>query len=190
MVLVGRRGFSARCVSVCMFQMILRLRCVATLLACAIFCITPAVAADWPQFLGPTRNGVYPGADLATSWPKDGPPILWQRKVGAGFSGPAVASGRLILFDRVDDKEIVECLDAITGKAVWTFDYPTAYRDDFGFDEGPRATPAISDGHVYTYGAEGVLTCLDLAFGKKIWSLDAKTDFHVPKGFFGVACSP
>jgi outer membrane protein assembly factor BamB len=101
-----------------------------------------------------------------------------------------VASGKLILFHRIDDKETIECLDAITGKSLWTFDYPTAYRDDFGFDEGPRATPAISDNHVYTYGAEGVLTCLELTSGKKIWSLDAKTDFHAPKGFFGVACSP
>ncbi len=147
-------------------------------------------ASDWPQFLGPTRNGVYSGPPLTASWPKDGPPILWQRKVGQGFSGPAVAAGKLILFHRVDDKETVECLDAITGKTLWTFDYPTAYRDDFGFDEGPRATPTISDGHVYTYGAEGVLTCLDLASGKKIWSINGKTDFHAPKGFFGIACSP
>jgi len=152
--------------------------------------LTRASANDWPQFLGPTRNGVYSGPALAASWPKDGPPVLWQRKVGAGFSGPAVASGKLILFHRVDDKETVECLDANTGKTLWTFDYPTAYRDDFGFDEGPRATPAIADGHVYTYGAAGVLTCLDLGSGKKVWGLDAKTDFHAPKGFFGIACSP
>jgi outer membrane protein assembly factor BamB len=64
------------------------------------------------------------------------------------------------------------------------------YRDDFGFDEGPRATPAIANDHVYTYGAEGVLTCLELASGKKIWGVNAKTDFHTPKGFFGIACSP
>jgi hypothetical protein len=116
-----------------------------------------ASASDWPQFLGPTRNGVYTGPALAASWPKDGPRVVWQRKVGAGFSGPAVASGKLILFHRIEDEETVECLDAGTGKALWKFDYPTAYRDDFGFDEGPRATPAISDGHVYTYGAEGIL---------------------------------
>ena len=153
--------------------------------------VLQASAKDWPQFLGPTRNGAYTGPALAASWPKDGPPIVWQRKVGQGFSGPAVASGKLILFHRVDDnKEAVECLDANTGKSLWSFDYPTAYRDDFGFDEGPRATPAISNDRVYTYGAEGVLTCLDLASGKKIWSLNAKKEFHAPKGFFGIACSP
>src|ERR1043166_2946809 len=120
--------------------------------------LTRASASDWPQFLGPTRNGVCTGPALAASWPKDGPPVVWQRKVGQGFSGPAVASGKLILFHRIDDKETVECLDAKTGKALWSFDYPTAYRDDFGFDEGPRATPAVADAHVYTYGAEAVLT--------------------------------
>ncbi len=152
--------------------------------------LTRVSASDWPQFLGPTRNGVFAGEALAASWPKDGPVVVWQRKVGQGFSGPAVASGKLILFHRIDDKETVECLDANTGKTLWTFDYPTAYRDDFGFDEGPRATPAIADNHVYTYGAEGVLTCLDLASGKKVWGLNAKSDFHAPKGFFGIACSP
>jgi outer membrane protein assembly factor BamB len=68
--------------------------------------------------------------------------------------------------------------------------YPTAYRDDFGFDEGPRATPAISEGKVFTHGAEGVLTCADLETGKKVWSVDTRKEFHWAKGFFGVACSP
>ena len=116
--------------------------------------------------------------------------MLWQRKVGQGFSGPAVAGGQLILFHRLEDKETVEALDAETGKPIWSFDYPTTYRDDFGFDEGPRATPAIADGKVYTYGAEGLFHCLDLKTGKKLWSIDARTQFQVPKGFFGIACSP
>ncbi len=152
--------------------------------------LSRACADDWPQFLGPTRNGVYSGPALAASWPKDGPPVVWQRKIGQGFSGPVIASGKLILFHRIEDKETVECLDANTGKALWTFDYPTAYRDDFGFDEGPRATPAIADDRVYTYGAEGILTCLELASGNKTWSLDVRKEFRAPKGFFGIACSP
>jgi len=147
-------------------------------------------AGDWPQFLGPARNGVYAGGELAEAWPKDGPPIVWQKQVGQGFSGPVVAARKLILFHRLNDRETVECLEAATGKSIWSFDYPTAYRDDFGFDEGPRATPAIAEGRVYTFGAEGVLCCLDLATGKKLWTVNAKTDFHAPKGFFGFACSP
>jgi outer membrane protein assembly factor BamB len=149
-----------------------------------------ARASDWPQFLGPTRNAVYPGTDLAATWPKEGPPQLWEKRVGQGFSGPVVAAGKLILFHRLDDKETVECLDAKSGKTIWAFPYPTAYRDDFGFDEGPRATPAIADGRVYTYGAEGALRCLDFATGKSLWSVNAKTEFHASKGFFGIACSP
>lgn len=158
-----------------------------------LFCLLlacHALASDWPQFLGPTRNGNYPGADLAATWPADGPPVVWQKSVGQGFSGPVVAQQKLILFHRVDDKETVECLDARSGKQLWLFDYLTAYRDDFGFDEGPRATPSIAAGHVYTYGAEGMLHCLDFATGKKIWSVNAKTEFRAPKGFFGIACSP
>lgn len=149
-----------------------------------------AFAADWPQFLGPTRNGVYSGNDLAVKWPTTGPPVLWKKEVGQGFSAPVVAEGRLILFHRRGDKEVVEALDAATGRAIWSFDYATHYRDDFGFDEGPRAAPAIAGGRVYTFGAEGALHCLDFATGKKIWSIDTQSQFKVPKGFFGAACSP
>src|SRR5579862_8566257 len=144
----------------------------------------PACAGDWPQFLGPTRNGVYAGADLAAAWPKEGPPVVWKKDVGQGFSGPAVADGRLILFHRVDDQEIVACLDARTGEPKWKHAYPTAYRDDFGFDEGPRATPCLSHGKVYTFGAEGMLSCLNLADGKMVWQVNTKTEFHASKGFF------
>ena len=147
-------------------------------------------AGDWPQFLGPTRNGVAAESNLSVSWPKEGPPVVWQRKVGQGFSGPAVASGKLILFHRIGDKETVECLDARTGKPLWTYGYPTTYQDDFGFDEGPRAVPAIAGGKVYTFGAEGNLNCIDLATGKKLWAVDTKSQFSAGKGFFGMVCSP
>jgi outer membrane protein assembly factor BamB len=149
-----------------------------------------AAASDWPQFLGPTRDGVYAANDLAPAWPKEGPAVVWEKKVGQGFSGPAVAGGKLILFHRIGDKETVECLDAKSGKGMWSYGYPTAYRDDFGFDEGPRATPAISDNRVYTHGAEGALHCLDLEHGTELWSKNLKTEFRAGKGFFGIACSP
>ena len=147
-------------------------------------------AGDWPQFLGPTRDGHYAGTDLAEVWPKEGPVVVWKKSVGQGFSGPAVSGDHLILVERTGDKETVNCLDVLTGKSRWTFDYATGYRDDFGFDEGPRATPAIADGKVFTSGAEGMLHCLDLADGRKLWSANTKADFQAPKGFFGMACSP
>ncbi len=158
-------------------------------LAAAAFWSPATYASDWPQFLGPARNGFYPNS-LTNAWPKNGPPVVWQKKVGQGFSGPVVSSQKLILFHRVEDKETVECLDARTGALLWTFAYPTAYRDDFGFDEGPRATPAIANGQVYTYGAEGMLNCLEFSTGKKIWTMNARTEFHAAKGFFGIGCSP
>jgi outer membrane protein assembly factor BamB len=154
------------------------------------FWLPNASSADWPQFLGPTRNGVYSETNLAERWPKEGPPIVWQKKIGQGFSGPVIANQKLIFFHRLGNKETVECLDAATGKSLWSYDYPTSYRDDFGFDEGPRATPTIAAGKVYTFGAEGALYCLDFATGKKIWNVDTKTQFDAPKGFFGMVCSP
>ncbi len=144
---------------------------------------------DWPQFLGPGRNGVYPGA-LPVVFGKSGPAVLWKLEVGQGFSAPVVARGRVILFHRRENQAIVEALDAATGKRVWLATYPTDYRDDFGFDEGPRAAPAIDRERVYTFGAEGVLQALDFSTGKRIWSVDTRQKFGAPKGFFGAACSP
>jgi outer membrane protein assembly factor BamB len=151
---------------------------------------TVRLSADWPQLLGPTRNGVYSGPPLADSWPAGGPRVVWRKQVGQGFAGPAVAGGRMILFHRIGREEIVESLDAATGASQWRHAYPTTYRDDFGFDEGPRAVPVVAGGRVFTFGAEGVLSALDLANGRQIWSVDTKRRFSVPKGFFGQAGSP
>jgi outer membrane protein assembly factor BamB len=147
-------------------------------------------AADWPQFLGPSRNGVSDGTPLLESWPSTGPRVVWRRQVGAGFAGPAVAGARVILFHRVAGEEVVESLDARTGATEWRYAYPTTYRDDFGFDEGPRAVPVVVGGRVYTFGAQGMLSAVDLTTGKKVWSVDTARRFEVPKGFFGQAGSP
>src|SRR5579862_8823489 len=147
-------------------------------------------AHDWPQFLGPNRNGVYSDQDISSTWPAVGPSIAWSIEVGHGFAGPVVSNGKLILFHRKDDKERIECFDPATGKSVWASDYATDYSDDFGFDDGPRATPTIVDHRIYTFGAAGMLACWDLENGKQIWSVDSQKEFHSPKGFFGRACSP
>jgi outer membrane protein assembly factor BamB len=149
-----------------------------------------AGGGDWPQFLGPSRDLVTSGEALARKWPDAGPAAVWKKPVGQGFSGPVVADGKLILFHRVSDEEVVECLAADTGNPLWTSKYPTAYRDDFGFDEGPRSTPAIYRGRVFTFGAEGKLHCWDFASGKDVWSVDTLAKFKQDKGFFGMACSP
>ena len=149
-----------------------------------------ATAQDWPQFLGPARDGRYTGPPLAASWPADGPRRLWSRPVGAGFAGPAVAGDRLILFHREGGREVVEALAAATGETVWRYDYPTTYRDDFGFDEGPRSVPVVHDGRVYTFGAQGQLHAVDFETGAGVWRVDTHADYGVRKGFFGAAGSP
>jgi outer membrane protein assembly factor BamB len=116
--------------------------------------------------------------------------VVWRKPVGEGFAGPAVAGGRVILFHRIGAEEIVESLDARTGDPQWRFAYPTTYRDDFGFDEGPRAVPVVADGRVYTFGAEGQLHALDLATGRRIWQVDTQKAFAPILGFFGRAGSP
>jgi outer membrane protein assembly factor BamB len=115
---------------------------------------------------------------------------VWKREVGQGFAGPAVSGERLILFHRVENRAVVECLAARTGKELWKAGHSTDYRDDFGFDEGPRATPTISDGRVFTFGAEGTLRCWKLETGESLWSVDAPKEFGSRKGFFGRASSP
>jgi outer membrane protein assembly factor BamB len=149
-----------------------------------------AAAADWPQFLGPDRNGVYAGPALAEAWPAQGPRVVWRKTVGQGFAAPVVVQNRVIVFHRIGAQEIVDALDARTGASVWRYQYATAYRDDFGFDEGPRAAPVVADGIVYTFGAEGQLHAVNFANGQRAWSEDTMKRFGVPKGFFGASGSP
>lgn len=153
--------------------------------------LLPMIAgADWPQHLGPHRDGHSVETGLSRSWPKDGPPRLWQKEVGLGWAAPVVAGDRLIVFHRVDGDEVVECLDPATGKQTWKASYRTRYVDDFGFDDGPRSTPLIADGKVFTLGANGDLRAWDLPTGKALWDRNVNKDYGVPKGYFGVATSP
>ncbi len=147
-------------------------------------------AADWPQLLGPTRDGNSTESKLLWDWPASGPALAWKKDVGTGWAGPVAAGGKLILFHRVDDEEVITCLDPATGNEIWTFKYPARYRDQFGFDNGPRATPTIADGKLFTLGANGDFHALDLAKGNKLWARNIVTDYKASKGFFGVACSP
>ena len=157
---------------------------------CVLFFPAWASGGDWPQFLGPTRDGHSAETGLLRSWPKDGPEKIWQRSVGAGFSGPAIARGKLILFHRVGDEELIECLDAKTGGGIWKISTPTAFSDDYGKGDGPRATPIIADGRVFTLGADGQLTCVEFASGKKVWGRDLAADYPFKKAYFGVGAAP
>jgi outer membrane protein assembly factor BamB len=147
-------------------------------------------AADWPQYLGPERNGVYKGPPIADTWGATGPKVVWRKTIGQGFAGPAVAGNRVLIFHRVKNEEVLESLDPATGTSQWRYAYPTTYRDDFGFDAGPRAVPVVADGVVYTFGAEGQLHAIDLLKGTRLWSVDTRTQFQVKKGWFGAGGSP
>jgi len=147
------------------------------------------VHADWPQFLGPDRNGRAGGAP-PVDWRMDPPQTVWRTDVGRGFSGPVTFGDRVILHHRRGNEEILEAWDRLSGKPLWKNSQPTAYEDDFGFDDGPRATPSVQGGTVYSFGAEGRLNAVRLSDGGLIWSLPLGRELKADKGFFGFACSP
>ncbi|MDA7915664.1 PQQ-like beta-propeller repeat protein [Verrucomicrobia bacterium] len=147
------------------------------------------LAGDWPQLLGENRTGIYKGG-LLPEWPSNGPNRLWKMKPGEGFAGPVVSGNTLVLFHRVGDEEVVEGMDARTGKSLLRVSYPTSYNDQFGFDNGPRAVPAIDGGQVFTLGAEGMVQCVDLKTGEIRWREDLEKSLNVSTGYFGLACSP
>jgi outer membrane protein assembly factor BamB len=148
-------------------------------------------AGDWPQILGPQRNGVAaPDERLLDAWPAEGPAVVWERPVGEGFSGIAIAGERGIVFHRLGDQETIEAFDTATGRAVWKDSHPTTFRAQVGEGSGPLATPTIQDGKVVTYGAQGVLTCHDLTTGKRLWRRNTHADFEAREGYFGAGSSP
>jgi outer membrane protein assembly factor BamB len=146
---------------------------------------------DWPKFLGPRWNGTSNETGLLTEWPAEGPPLRWARNVGEGYGAPVTSNGRLVIFHRIDDEEVVECVDALDGSNVfWTHAYPTDYVDQYGYNGGPRSSPTIEGDRVYTFGAKGVLTCVDFETGERQWQRLVKEEYGVQRGFFGAGVAP
>ena len=163
--------------------------------ACALLWVTCALAEkgdgpDWPQFLGPHRNGTSDETGLLDRWPTNGVPVVWEKKIGTGYGAPSVRGDRLVLHHRIGDEEIVECFEAATGKPLWRQGYPSRFIDPYGYNNGPRGTPLLTIDRCYTFGAEGKLVCLELQSGKLIWQRDTAKEFEVPPAFFGVGSSP
>ncbi len=127
---------------------------------------------------------------LLKEWGSEGPPLVWERTRGEGYSMPVVAEGRLVHVHRLGDQEVVECLDPETGTVFWDFRYPTDYKDRYGFNGGPRGAACIDGSFVYTYGAEGVMHCLTLESGEVVWRRDLSADYRAKQQFFGVGTSP
>jgi outer membrane protein assembly factor BamB len=166
----------------------------------------PLRADDWPQWLGPQRDGVWREKGILDKFPKGGPQVRWRTPIGAGYSGPVVVKDRVYLTDRllaegasnpknafdkttrVAGKERVLCLSDKTGEVLWKHEYPCTYR--ISYADGPRATPLVHDGRVYTLGAMGNLMCLNADKGNVIWSKDFVADCKAPVPMWGFAAHP
>ena len=148
------------------------------------------LGSDWPGFLGPTGNSKSPEGGILTDWPAAGPKKLWERPLGTGYGMPSISQGRLLHFDRQGDQAQLVCLESETGRVLWTFRYQTAYKDLYGYNNGPRCCPVIEGNRVFIYGAEGMLHCLRLEDGQLIWKVDTHERFGVVPNFFGVGATP
>ena len=157
----------------------------------AVACASRSPAGDWPQILGPHRTGVAAEDEtLSDRWPDSGPQELWRRPVGRGYAGLAVAAGRGFLFHREGDREIIEAVDAATGKTLWRADQATRFRPQVGGSDGPLCVPTVAADRVITFGAQGVLTCLDAASGRQLWQRQTHQEFDAAEGYFGAGSAP
>ncbi len=164
---------------------------VARVMLCWATLVSAAAAGDWPQILGPTRDGVAAADEkLAHSWPAEGPLAEWRRQVGSGYAGVAVAGGRVFLFHRVGDSEVLEALDAATGETLWRDSHPTTFVPQVGGGDGPLCVPAVHGDRVIVFGAQGVLACVDAASGRRLWSRRTHREFDAAEGYFGAGSTP
>src|SRR5262249_8526088 len=128
------------------------------------------LAADWPQWLGPSRTGSSPETTLLTDWPADGPRLLWQAVGGEGYSSVVVAEGRAITLVQRGDDERALAFDAATGKELWKTRCGPGFRNEYG--NGPRSTPAVEGKRLYVQSVNGPLLCLATDTGKVLWQRD------------------
>lgn len=143
-------------------------------------------SAGWPQWRGPHRDGVVHMTDLSTDWPKQGPPLLWEKAIGLGYSSFAVKDGRCYSLFREGGKEVVACWRVENGAEVWHYPYDCRAKVDY---PGPRSTPTLDGDRVYSAGSDGTLLCLDAATGSPRWQKDLLREFHATAPKWGVAFS-
>jgi outer membrane protein assembly factor BamB len=165
---------------------------------------TDSRADDWPQWMGAKRDDVWRETGIVQAFPQKGLPVKWRAPVGLGYSGPAVAGGKVYLLDyeqesgkvtnspggrdRLQGSERVLCLDANTGKLLWTHAYERPY--NISYASGPRCTPTVEGGKVYTLGAEGNLLCLDADKGNVIWQKDLTKEYKFETPVWGFSAHP
>jgi outer membrane protein assembly factor BamB len=174
-------------------------------LAVVVASVGVCAAEDWPQWLGPKRDGVWRDTGLVDKFPAGGPKEVWRVPVGVGYAGPAVANGKVFVTDyvagagtklpdggfakgRFAGKERVACRDAATGKQLWLIEYPVEYTVSYA--AGPRCTPTVDGEMVYTLGTMGDLKALAVADGKEVWSKNFMKDYEAGLPVWGFACHP
>ena len=151
--------------------------------------------SDWPQWGGPERNFIVKSPKLADSWPDKGPPELWRRPLGGGYSGMVTRQNTLYTIHRKGDLEVVEAMDTRTGKTLWTREYDIVvyWENNPDYGTGPHATPLIYDNILFTTGYSGIMHAIDLADGDKLlWRKNLIVDYggkkttlwicHLPPG--------
>jgi outer membrane protein assembly factor BamB len=151
---------------------------------------TRKAGVDWPDFLGPNRDARSSETGILTKWPAAGPRIVWQRELADGYAGPVISRGRLFQVDQREGKSRLFALHSETGKELWKFEYPSAFVDLLGYDNGPRCCAVVDGDRVYIFGAEGILHCLRVNDGHEVWKLDTAKEFGVVQNFFGVGSAP
>lgn len=172
--------------------------------AIVIALTSQALADDWPQWMGPNRDGVWHEDGIVDEFPEDGLPVKWRVSIGLGYSGPAVVDGRVYVTDYVVDsgkvanspgrkvkltgKERLLCLDAAFGDLLWEHSDVVPY--EISYPSGPRCTPTIAGEHVYTLGAEGLLSCLVAKSGDVVWQKQLKEDYQTKAPHWGFSGHP
>lgn len=149
-------------------------------------------AEDWPRWGGVRADNSWAAPPLPEKWPADGLPVVWKSPLGGGYGGIAVSDGRLFVMDRqarLQERERLLCCSAATGELLWIDETPVAYGNlDYG--NGPRCTPTVHDGRVYTLGALGHLRCVDIATGLVVWAHDCVKEYDAEIPMWGLAASP
>ena len=143
---------------------------------------------EWPQILGPQRNGLSSETGLLDRFPEDGPKEVWRVPGGVGMSGLAISRGRVLTLVQRGGEQWLIALDAKTGAAIWQTSLAQEYRNAMG--NGPRGTPAISGDHVFAFTGEGILSAHNLQDGKQLWSHNVLKELSGKEAEYGMACSP
>lgn len=176
--------------------------CLAFTLLCTLASF--GSADDWPQWMGPNRDGVWHEDGIVEKFPEEGLTVKWRVPIHLGYSGPAVVADRVFVTDyelatgdlanspgrknKLTGKERVLCLNAETGKLIWKHEYDCPY--EVSYPSGPRCTPAVAGDRVYTLGAEGNLHCLATDSGKVVWSKELKTEYQTKAPHWGFSGHP